>query len=251
VSRIVCWFSCGAASAVATRLTIAQHPWAQIVIARCRIDEEHEDNDRFAADCERWFGQPIVTLTSEKYGSSIENVFIKRGFMSGPRGAPCTLYLKKEVRRAFQWVNDTHIFGYTADAKDLTRWDAFLDANNIQAEAPLIDRGLQHADCLAMIENAGIALPAMYLLDYQHNNCKGCVKATGPGYWNKVRRDFPLVFQARASLSRRLNCKLVQIGKGEGSRIFLDELPPDVGNYRDEPEVQCGVFCHAAEQEYS
>ena len=33
-SRIVCWFSCGAASAVATKLTIAQYPGREIVIAR-------------------------------------------------------------------------------------------------------------------------------------------------------------------------------------------------------------------------
>jgi hypothetical protein len=248
VSRVVSWFSCGAASAVATKLALSQFAGQEIVIARCLVDEEHEDNDRFAADCERWFGQPIVNLKSEKYGSSIVNVFDQRKYMSGVAGAPCTLYLKKEVRRTFQRHDDLHVFGYTADSKDSDRWDAFLDANNISAVAPLIERGLQHADCLAMVESAGIALPAMYLLGYEHNNCKGCVKAKGAGYWNKVRQDFPIVFHDRAAQSRRIGCKLVEV---DGERIFLDELPFGVGRYQDEPEIQCGIFCEMAQKEYA
>lgn len=57
--RIVCWFSCGAASAVATKLAIEENNKRDklpLVIARCRIDEEHPDNDRFAAQCSEWFG---------------------------------------------------------------------------------------------------------------------------------------------------------------------------------------------------
>ena len=34
-------------------------------------------------------------------------------------------------------------------------------------------------------------------------------------------------------------------------RIFLDELQPGEGNYQQEPEVQCGIFCELAEKEYA
>jgi hypothetical protein len=51
MSRIVCQFSCGAASAVATKLTLAQHPDALILNAE--IKNEHPDNRRFLADCEK------------------------------------------------------------------------------------------------------------------------------------------------------------------------------------------------------
>ena len=61
MSRIVCQFSCGAASAVATKLAIAQYSATHDVqIINAFLLEEHEDNRRFAVDCEAWFGRPIT-----------------------------------------------------------------------------------------------------------------------------------------------------------------------------------------------
>ena len=243
--RIVCWFSCGAASAVATKLAIHRNAGRlPLVVVRCIVREEHEDNDRFAADCERWFDAPILNLINEKYNGSIEEVFRRESYMSGIAGARCTLDLKKRVREKFELPTDQHVFGYCAEEQG--RWDDFLDANNIDAIAPLIESGLEHGDSLAMVEQAGIELPAMYKLGYKHNNCIGCVKAQGAGYWNKIRKDFPVVFESRADQSRRLGVKLVKIND---QRIFLDELPIGAGDYKSEPEVQCGIFCHMAQQE--
>ena len=96
--RIVCWFSCGAASAVATKLAIAENAdRLPLVVARCIVREEHPDNDRFAADCESWFGVPITNLINAKYDGSIYEVFRKESYISGVLGAPCTRLLKKEV----------------------------------------------------------------------------------------------------------------------------------------------------------
>jgi hypothetical protein len=247
VSRIVCWFSCGAASAVATKLALAQYAGHEVIVARCVVREEHPDNDRFAADCERWFGVPIVNLIAEEYDGSIYRVFEKRRFLSGVNGAPCTLLLKKRVREDFQLTTDRHVFGYCAEEQD--RWDSFLDGNNIDALSPLIERGLSHADCLAMVENAGIQLPVMYLLGYHHNNCIGCVKAGGQGYWNKIRDDFPDQFRRMADLSRELGVRL--INTANNVRLSLDELQPGTGDYQSEPEIQCGLFCEMAQKEYS
>jgi hypothetical protein len=248
--RIVCWFSCGAASAVATKLAIAQYGQShEIVISRCIVKEEHPDNDRFAADCEAWFGMPITNLIAEEYQGSIYSVIQKRKYISGVDGAPCTLLLKKKVREAFQLPTDKHIFGYCAEEQ--YRWDRFLDSNNIDAESPLIDRSISHADCLGMVKKAGIKLPVMYELGYQHNNCIGCVKSSGAGYWNKIRKDFPAQFWMMAGASRALKVKMVQVTEeGEKGRIYLDELEPGTGRYKDEPEIQCGIFCEAAQQEY-
>lgn len=245
MNRVVCWFSCGAASAVATKLAIAKYEllW-DVVVVRCIVREEHPDNDRFAADCEKWFGQPILNLMNTDYDGSVMKVIEKRKYISGVAGAPCTMLLKKQVREQFQRPDDLHIFGYCADEQD--RYDRFLDANNIQCEAPLLDRGLSHADTLGMIQNAGIELPAMYKLGYQHNNCQGCVKATGQGYWNKIRTDFPDKFWQMAGASRALGVKMVE---AKGKRIYLDELEPGTGRYQDEPEIQCGIFCEMAERE--
>lgn len=243
--RIVCWFSCGAASAVATKLAIADNDGKlPIVVARCVVREEHPDNDRFAKDCEDWFGVPITNLINEKYDGSIYEVFRQRSYISGIAGAPCTLELKKNVRIAFQKPNDLHVFGYCAEEQ--TRWDGFLDANNINAYSPLIDRGLEHRDCLAIVKDAGIELPVMYGLGYKHNNCIGCCKAQGQGYWNKIRIDFPDMFDKMAKESRRLGVTLI---RDDEKRIFLDELKPGTGNYQEEPEIQCGIFCEMAKQE--
>lgn len=245
VDRIVCWFSCGAASAVATMLAITENAGRlPLVVARCVVDEEHPDNDRFAADCEKWFGVPILNLTSKKYGSSIFNVFEQRQYISGVKGAPCTKYLKKEVRMEFQTPRDRHIFGYCSDEQD--RWDDFLDANNIDAQSPLLERGITHDESLAIIERAGIELPAMYKLGFKHNNCIGCAKATGMGYWNKVRDVFPMQFHRMATFSRKLGARLIRI---DNKRAFLDELQPGTGDYESEPEIQCGIFCEMAERE--
>ena len=96
INRIVCWFSCGAASAVATKLAIIENNnKIPIFIVRCFVKEEHEDNDRFSDDCEKWFGMPIIKLTNEKYKGSIYEVFNTRQFIAGIHGAPCTMLLKK------------------------------------------------------------------------------------------------------------------------------------------------------------
>jgi len=245
MSRIICWFSCGAASAVATKLALAQYAGQEIIVARCIVKEEHTDNDRFAADCEKWFGVPIVNMVNEKYNGSIVEVADKRQYVSGINGAPCTLLLKKKVREDFQCPTDKHVFGYCAEEQG--RWDNFLDANNIDAVSPLIERGLEHSDCLAMVENAGIKLPAMYQLGYKHNNCIGCWKAGGQGYWNKIRTDFPLVFEARAEQSRRIGARLLNVNK---VHKFLDEIEYGAGDYQKEPEIQCGIFCEMAQREY-
>jgi hypothetical protein len=203
MQRIVCWFSCGAASAVATKLAIATYGLThEIVIARCVVREEHADNDRFADDCEKWFGMPITNMIAADYDGSVYNVITKRKYISGNEGAPCTMLLKKKVREDFQRPDDKHVFGYCAEEQ--RRYDDFLDANNIDCEAPLIDRQLSHANCLAMIQDAGIELPTMYKLGYQHNNCIGCVKSSGAGYWNKIKLDFPERFWMMAGMSRAL-----------------------------------------------
>lgn len=247
IERIVCWFSCGAASAVATKLAIVENAGRlPIVVARCIVQEEHPDNDRFASDCEKWFGIPITNMMNEKYKGSIYEVFRKESYISGVKGAPCTRLLKKKVRQDYEKPTDRHVFGYCSEEQD--RWDDFLDANNIDAISPLIERGLTHSDCLAMILDEGIELPIMYKKGYKHNNCIGCCKSSGQGYWNKIREDFPEEFEHMSIESRRLDVRIIKIGE---KRIFLDELQPGTGNYQDEPEVQCGIFCEAAKRELS
>jgi hypothetical protein len=246
--RIVCWFSCGAASAVAAKMVVQENDGrVPLVIACTHIKEEHPDNIRFLEDCERWFGHKITLLSNAEYSSSIYDVFVRTRYLVGPHGAACTRLLKKAVREKFQQPGDRHVFGFTAEEQG--RYDDFLDANNIDCDAPLLRHGLSKKDCLALIASAGIELPMMYRLGYQNNNCIGCVKG-GAGYWNKIRRDFPAVFEKMAQVEEYLGPGRTTAAKatidGVRRRVTLRELPPDAGRYEDEPDITCGVVCQMA-----
>lgn len=250
MSRIISWFSCGVASAVATKLAIAAGD--PVTIAYCEVKEEHPDNMRFLKDCEEWFGQEILILGNDKYKRSIYEVFDKTRYLAGHGGARCTLELKKNVRKKFEKPDDIQVFGYTVEEQN--RADRFIDANNdVDAIFPLIERGLGKPDCLAMIQNAGIELPAMYKLGYKNNNCMGCVKAQSPAYWKKIQIDFPEMFDAMVAQEKRLGvriCKTTVAGVPD-VRIPLTELPDRIKPMDDSIDAQCGIFCHMAEQDYA
>lgn len=235
--RTVAWFSAGAASAVATKLALAEHTAGEFVIAYCDPGSEHPDNIRFISDCEKWFDHDILILRSEKYVDTWD-VFEKNKYLTGIQGAKCSVELKKRLRQQFQRYDDLQIFGFTNN--ETTRADRFRKNNfEVNLVTPLIDHNLSKANCLTLVESAGIALPAMYLLGYHNANCIGCVNG-GMGYWNKIRIDFPVVFERMAVMERRLGHSLL---KDKDGVIFLDELDPKRGYYPKEIERECGLFC--------
>jgi 3'-phosphoadenosine 5'-phosphosulfate sulfotransferase (PAPS reductase)/FAD synthetase len=243
MNRVISWFSCGAASAVATKLAIAESK-SLVEIVYCHVKEEHPDNLRFMKDCENWFGQPIHVIENEKYNGSIYEVFIKNKYIVGVAGAPCTRLLKKEMRKKFEKPNDIQVFGYTSEEQD--RVDRFIDANNdVNVWSILIEKSLTKNDCLAIIQRAGIELPMMYKLGYANNNCIGCVKG-GLGYWNKIKNDFPQEFNRMAALEKTIGAKIL---KYKNERIWLTELPKNVGHYPTEQSIECGIFCELAEND--
>lgn len=212
--RIVCWFSCGAASACATKLAIEENFESEhrkeLIVVSINIAEEHSDSQRFLQDCEAWFGQKIIILQNDKYSASVDEVIKQTGHMSGPRGSRCTTVLKKEVRYAFQRWDDIHVFGMTDEEE--SRLNRLIDnENEIQLWPILIERGMSKKDCLQMLIKRKIKLPEMYLLGYNNNNCIGCLKAGSPGYWNKIRIDFPAVFATRARQEELLNVALIKV----------------------------------------
>lgn len=246
-ARIVCQFSCGVASAVATKIAIAEHGSVEIVNAF--LQEEHPDNRRFLADCEKWFGVPITVLRDEKYNASAIEVFRRKRFIKARHGAPCTTELKRKLLSAWQRPGDVLVFGFTAE--EFERFEDFQERNPERpAVAPLIERGLTKGDCKAMIERAGIELPIMYRMGYANANCIGCVKG-GEGYFRAIREDFPEEFE-------RL-CQ-VQEAIGPGAYLFRDRKTNERYSLRDIPDgparryespPECGLMCELAEREYA
>jgi 3'-phosphoadenosine 5'-phosphosulfate sulfotransferase (PAPS reductase)/FAD synthetase len=244
--RILCQFSCGAASAVATKLALTQYPSRELEVVNAYIEEEHPDNRRFLADCEKWFGRTVTVLRNEKFHASTREVWKRERYMNGAAGAPCARALKRELLDAVRRPSDVLVLGFTAE--EAQRLDNFLDQNNVAVICPLIERGLTKADCLAMIERAGIELPAMYRLGYNNANCVGCVKG-GEGYWNKVRRDFPERFEEVAAIQEMIGPGAYLFrDRATGERYSLRQLPADRGRH-DEVLPDCSFFCELAEGE--
>lgn len=236
--RTICWFSAGAASAIASALTLADTPDA--VIAYIDPGSEHPDNARFLSDCERWLGIDIVRLRSDRYRDTWQ-VWEERRWLNGPEGALCTAELKKMVRYGFERPDDVQVFGYTSEESD--RAERFRDQNpGVELRTPLIEQGLSKTDCLALLQKVGIEIPVMYRLGYRNNNCVGCVKG-GMGYWNKIRVDFPDVFDRMATLERRIGHSLL---KDKHGPVYLDELDPRRGRHSD-LEIDCSLVCQDVE----
>lgn len=236
--RTLGWFSCGVASAVAVKLTDAQPVY-------CETGSEHPDNERFLADCERWFGRSVTRLHSDQYEDTWD-VWKKRKYLAGISGAPCTVELKVGPRLLFQRPDDAHVFGYTADKADISRATRLRETYpELTIRTPLIDCGLTKAACLDLVRRADIELPPMYAMGFQNNNCIPCVKATSANYWALVRQKFPVEFARMVTLSRELQVRLCRINS---KRAFIDEIPLD---YPTTNPVQpsCDFLCQLVEEE--
>lgn len=61
---IIAWFSCGVTSAVACKIALSLYD--DVHIYYIETGSGHPDNTRFLADCEKWYGQPIHTIRSDK-----------------------------------------------------------------------------------------------------------------------------------------------------------------------------------------
>jgi len=235
--RVISWFSCGAASAVATILAKRKYG-DNLEAVYCEVKEEHPDNKRFLKDFEEVTGIKVKTIVNEQFDGSIFNVFLNRKFIKGPTGAPCTMVLKKEMRKTYQRPDDIQVFGYTLEEQH--RADRFIDANNeVIEDFILINSGVTKEDCINKIKDLGIEIPVMYKLGYNNNNCVGCVKG-GMGYWNKIRVDFPEAFDRMAKLERMIGHSL---NKDKNGPVFLDQLDPNRGHVKKDMPGDCGFTC--------
>jgi hypothetical protein len=234
----VCWISAGVSSFIAGWLVKDSiDKWIYI-----DVEDQHPDSLRFIHDCEKAVGK-IEILKSEQY-KNVEDVCRQCGIINTIHGAACTGMLKKAVRK--KWENEQYqkrisdlCYVWGMDANERRRAESIIkNFPEFTHEFPLIERNLSKQDCHAILERLGIKRPIMYDLGYNNNNCIGCVKG-GKGYWNKIRIDFPAVFEARARLEREIGGTCI-------NGIFLDELPQDAGRMSDEIMEDCSIMCYLA-----
>lgn len=236
--KVICWFSCGITSAVACKQAINKYGKENVIIYYIEIGSAHPDNERFIEDCEYWFGMMIKRVRSKRYSDQFEVIEGER-YVNGPGGAKCTKELKKLVRFKVQSQYPTgtlQVFGFEFSLKEINRAVRFLQQYpETSPRFPLIESRIVKDECAYILTEAGILLPAMYILGYSNNNCIGCVKG-GKGYWNNIRIDFPAYFLRMAELEREIGHSCI---KG----CFLDELHPEDGRTSKVVIPDCGSIC--------
>ena len=138
----------------------------------------------------------------------------------------------------------TQAWGFEFDKKEINRAERHRtnhpESNHV---FPLIDEQINKERALGILLQAGIELPAMYKLGYHNSNCVGCPKG-GMAYWNKIRVDFPELFNKMAKIERT-------IGRSCLKKYFLDELPLDAGRDQEPLVADCGSVGEGCEIELS
>lgn len=228
----VCWISAGVSSFIAgylERESIDKFIYID-------IEDQHPDSIRFIKDCEKYLGKKIEILISQY--KNVENCIRTAGVITVNRYASCTNWLKKRVRKEWELqhceYDITYVWGFDVEEKHRA---ARLNETMIEFkhQYPLIDRQLTKADAHGLCDRLGIKRPAMYDFGYSNNNCIGCIKG-GIGYWNKIRVDFPEVFEKRAKLERDIGYSILKDS-------FLDELDPARGRMSEDIPQDCSIFC--------
>lgn len=251
---IVSQFSCGAASAIATKITLARHGHEKTRIVNAFVKEEDADNRRFLADCEKWFDHEIVVVRNEKYGSSAREVWRQERYIKGPLGASCSMRLKREpISKYMQSIGwnydsgDRMVIGFVIDEKNQERIERGRDAGWL---LPCVDLNLSHADCRGMVLRAGIRLPKRYEWGFNNANCVACCKG-GERYFRKERRLNPLDVAEVVQIQREIGPNAYFFrNKETGARYTPDEVPDD-GPVTEADAPDCTFFCALAEQEFS
>ena len=237
--KFLAWFSCGVTSAVACKLAVDRFRDA-VELVYIETGQAHPDNQRFIKQCEQWIGKEVKTIRSEIYSSPLD--VAEKNLFNTPYGSPCTLHLKKKVRQEYQkqFKDVVHVFGFEYNKKEVNRAFRWLEQQCEDAYFPLIENRLTKRDCTKILQVAAIDIPAMYKMGYHNNNCIGCFKG-GMGYWNKIRVDFPEIFEKTAKLEREKQSTCL---KKYGKRLYLDELDPKAGRHTDFDFPDCGLFCN-------
>lgn len=257
-SPVIAWWSGGADSAIACWLCLQWFGKENVLVVFIDTKNEDDDTHRFKEDCEKWWGVPIMSISSKDW-DSIEDVWEHYLSLNVATGAICSTELKREVRQGFQLRNNYsyQAFGFDVDEIDRAR----QMKKNYQSSRPifpLIYELIKKGESIKILQKHSIEPPNSYKMGYSNNNClkTGCVKG-GIGYWQKIQTDFPDKFDAMADREHRYTnmkgspvtiCK--DQGKG-GGLVFLKPHP----NYPDmkdismmkgrmaEPLMECNGFC--------
>jgi PP-loop superfamily ATP-utilizing enzyme len=261
--KIIAWWSGGITSAVTCKLCIDIFGLENVRFIFIDTHNEDEDTYRFKKDCEQWFGAEIETICSNEY-NSVQEVWRQHKSLNVATGAICSTILKRKVREVWQKTNEYDFQAFGFELSESKRAMA-LTANHPKANAiyPLLLYGLSKKDCIRIVQEAGLKVPRTYEYGYLNNNCfkTGCVQG-GIGYWQKIKREYPLKFEAMADMEHELTNakgKPVTMLKDQSKKaiesgntlVFLKKHPnypqlkciDDMPKCKVEPLFECNGWC--------
>lgn len=208
-NKVICWFSGGITSAVACKLAIDLYGVENCKVIMIDTKNEHQDTMRFKDDCFKWYGIEIEVLTAigDSY-KSIEDVWYTHKQLNTANGAVCSYMLKRRVREKWEKQNTWkhQVFGFEFEKKEVNRATALkLNHSHTKPIFPLLMFGLNKKDCIEIVKNAGIQIPEVYKMGFLNNNClkTGCISG-GIGYWKKIQRELPDIFNKMAKVEHDL-----------------------------------------------
>lgn len=219
--KIICWWSGGITSAVACKLAIEKYGKENCEVIMLDTGNEHDDTYRFLSDCEKWYDLKIQKLKSQDY-ENIQETWYRHLSLNTATGAICSYMLKRRVREKWEKNKDyTHqVFGFEFDKKEQNRAKS-MELNHPQTKPifPLIENKLSKPDCIKIVVEAGIKIPEAYTLGFHNNNClkTGCVQG-GIGYWKKIQKEMPELFEKMAKIEHDLTDK-----KGKPVTMLKDQ----------------------------
>lgn len=188
----------GLTSFEALRRTLEAYGKANTHAYFADTQQEDEDLHRFLRDQERYFGIEIERVVD---GRTIWEVWKERRCITlrlptGSEVAPCALLLKREaldkvITARYRPGAYTRVFGYEwyeIDRMSRLEQDIAPELTWFPlAEKPYVDK----CHIAKFLESIGIAVPRLYRLGFEHNNCGGgCVKA-GQAHWAHLYYTLP------------------------------------------------------------
>lgn len=263
---IVSWYSGGVTSAVACKIALDLYGADNVRIIFIDTQNEDDDTYRFMADCSKWYGKEIESITgiSEKF-PNIESVWRHYKTLNTASGAICSSTLKRDVRLKWQKDNDTdgQVFGFDMSEPKRARSMA-IQHKKINPIFPLLLYGMSKGDCINMVQNAGIAIPRAYGQGFNNNNClarTACIQG-GIGYWKKIKVDRPDAYSKMAAMEHELTDakgepvtmlkdQSNEAKKSGNYKVFLEPHPdwPNVKTLSEmkgravKPLMECNGFC--------
>ena len=245
----------GLTSFEALRRTLDKHGKANTLAIFADTAAEHSDLYRFLDEQERYFG---ITIERTKDGRDPWQVAKDEGYITLRGMAPCSNILKRErieglIAGRYSQGEYTRVFGYEwseLDRMDRLAASVFPDPVWFPlSEPPYVDK----CHIAAFLEQIGIAVPHLYELGFEHNNCDSLCFKAGQAHWAHVlftrpdRYSYAEVKEEEVRQHLGKDVSILKDRRGGSTKpltlcAFRHRLQADPNDYDKQEWGGCGCF---------